>query len=338
MEEKKKTVYSAIQPSGMFTIGNYFGAMKNWVDMQNEHDCLFCLADLHAITVPQVPADLRRRTYECMALLMAIGIDPEKCILYVQSQVPAHTELTWILNCFSYMGELSRMTQYKDKSKKQGKNIRVGLFDYPVLMAADILLYQTDLVPVGSDQKQHVELARDIAERFNQLYSPTFTVPEPWFGKAGAKIMSLQDPAHKMSKSDDNVNGYISMLDDPDTIIRKFKRAITDSDTEVRYDCENKPGVSNLMEIYGCATRQSMEDIEKEFEGKGYGDFKLAVGQAVADAIKPIQDEYQRLLKDKGELENIMKNGSERAARIAYKTLAKARRKVGFVTVRERQD
>ena len=334
MEDQKKIVYSAIQPSGMFTIGNYFGAMKNWVPMQNDHDCLFCLADLHAITVPQVPADLRRRTYECMALLMAIGIDPEKCILYVQSQVPAHTELTWILNCSAYMGELSRMTQFKDKSKKQGNNIRVGLFDYPVLMAADILLYQTDLVPVGSDQKQHVELARDIAERFNGQYSPTFKVPEPWFGEAGARVMSLQDPVRKMSKSDENINGFVSMLDDPDTIIRKFKRAVTDSETVIRYDRENKAGVSNLMEIYGCATGQTLEEVSAAFEGKGYGDFKKAVGEVVADAIHPIQEEYHRLLSDKGALESIMKHGAEQAGRIAGKTLSKVRRKVGFVTAK----
>lgn len=331
MEEKRKVVYSAIQPSGTFTIGNYFGAMKNWVPLQEENDCLFCLADLHAMTVPQVPADLRRRTYECLAVLMAIGIDPEKSILYVQSQVPAHAELAWILNCNAYMGELSRMTQFKDKSKKQGENIRVGLFDYPVLMAADILLYQADMVPVGQDQKQHVELTRDIAERFNQAYSPTFKVPEPIFGKSGARVMSLQDPSKKMSKSDENVNGFVAMMDDPDTIIRKFKRAVTDSETEVRYDRENKPGISNLMEIYGCAAGLSMEAVEKEFEGKGYGDFKVAVGEAVAEAMRPIQEEYQRLMSDKGYLEEIMQRGSERAARIAAKTLAKVRRKVGLV-------
>lgn len=331
MEEKKR-VYSAIQPSGMFTVGNYFGAMKNWVDLQKENDCLFCLADLHAITVPQVPADLRRRTYECLALLMAIGIDPKQSILYVQSQVPAHTELTWILNCNSYMGELSRMTQYKVKSQKQGNTIRVGLFDYPVLMAADILLYQTDWVPVGSDQKQHVELARDIAERFNQAYSPTFRVPEPWFGTAGKRIMSLQNPDAKMSKSDDNPNGFISMIDEPGTIVKKFKRAVTDSETEVHYDKDAKPGVSNLMEIYSCATGQTIDAVEKTFAGKGYGDFKTACGEAVAEALRPIQTEFKRLIDDKGELEAIMANGADQAARIANKTLSKVRRKVGFVT------
>lgn len=331
MEEQKKIVYSAIQPSGTFTIGNYFGAMKNWVGLQDEYDCLFCLADMHAITVPQVPAELRQRTYQCMAMLMAIGIDPEKSILYVQSMVPAHAELSWILNCNTYMGELSRMTQYKDKSRKQGTTIRVGLFDYPVLMAADILLYQADLVPVGQDQKQHVELARDIAERFNQAYSPTFKVPEPLFGKNGARVMSLQDPAHKMSKSDENINGFVSMTDDPDTIIRKFKRAVTDSETCVRFDRELKPGVSNLMEIYGCAADLSMDEVQAEFEGKGYGDFKLAVGEAVADTLRPIQERYQNLMKDKAALEAIMKNGAMQASRIAGKTLMKAKKKTGFV-------
>ena len=329
--EKKKRIYSAIQPSGTFTIGNYYGAMKNWVALQDEHDCLFCLANMHAITVPQEPAKLRARTYECLAMLMAIGIDPEKSILYVQSQVGAHAELSWILNCTAYMGELSRMTQYKVKSGKQGSTIRVGLFDYPVLMAADILLYQADLVPVGADQKQHVELARDIAERFNTTYSPTFTVPEPLFGSAGRRVMSLQDPTSKMSKSDTNINGFISMTDAPNIIVKKFKRAVTDSETEVRYDPETKPGISNLMEIYCCATDKTIEAVEAEFAGQGYGTFKTAVGEAVAESLKPIQDKYAELLADKGELDNIMKNGAAQASRIAYKTLAKAQRKVGFV-------
>lgn len=330
---ENKIIYSAIQPSGTFTIGNYFGAMRNWVPLQEKNDCLYCIADLHAITVPQVPADLRRRTYESLAMLMAIGIDPERSILYVQSQVPAHTELAWILNCFSYMGELSRMTQYKDKSQKQGNNIRVGLFDYPVLMAADILLYQTDLVPVGSDQKQHVELARDIANRFNQNFTPTFKVPEPYFGENGARVMSLQEPGKKMSKSDTNVNAFVSMTDDPSVIVKKFKRAVTDSETDIRYDKENKPGVSNLIEIYSCATGIALEEVEREFEGKGYGDFKAAVGEAVAETLKPIQNEYNRLMADKGYLEQIMRTNAERAARISGKTLAKVRRKTGFVTV-----
>jgi len=329
--EEKKVVYSAIQPSGAFTLGNYFGAMKNWTQMQEDYHCLFCIADLHAITVPQVPADLRRRTYESMAMLMAIGIDPEKSILYVQSQVPEHTGLTWILNCFTYMGELSRMTQYKDKSRKQGHNIRVSLFDYPVLMAADILLYQTNLVPVGSDQKQHVELARDIANRFNTTFSDTFVLPEPYFGETGKRIMSLQEPQKKMSKSDSNPNGFVALLDDPDVMIRKFKRAVTDSEMRVAYDPKNKPGVSNLMEIYNCTTGRSLADIEKEFEGKGYGNFKMRVGESVVETIKPIQTEYQKLMQDKKYLESIMQENAEKASRIAQRTLRKARRKTGFV-------
>jgi tryptophanyl-tRNA synthetase len=283
--------------------------------------------------MPQLAADLRRRTYESLALLLALGIDPQKSILYVQSMVPEHAELTWILNCNAYMGELSRMTQFKDKAQKQGENIRVGLFDYPVLMAADILLYQTDYVPVGSDQRQHVELARDLAVRFNQAYGDVFKVPEAIFGESGARIMSLQEPTKKMSKSDENLNGFISLLDDPKQIVKKFKRAVTDSETEVRYDRENKPGVSNLMEIYACASGASLEAIAEEFSGKGYGDFKLKVGEAVADTIRPVQEEYKRLLADKGYLEQVMRNNAEAASRIAWRTLAKVRKKVGFVTV-----
>lgn len=331
--EKKKIVYSGIQPSGTFTIGNYFGAMKNWVKLQEDYQSLFCVVDMHAITMPQQAAELRKRTYESMALLLALGIDPQKSILYVQSMVPEHAELTWILNCHTYMGELGRMTQYKEKSRRQGENIGVGLFDYPVLMAADILLYQTDLVPVGNDQKQHVELARDIAVRFNQLYGNTFKVPEPIFGQAGARIMSLQDPLKKMSKSDDNPNGFVSLLDDPGRMIKKFKRAVTDSETEVRYDRENKPGISNLMEIYSCATEKSIAAIEKEFFDSGYGQFKGVVGEAVAETVRPVQDEYNRLLKDKAYLEQIMRSNAEFASKIAWKTLAKVRKKIGFVTV-----
>ncbi|MGD9475570.1 MAG: tryptophan--tRNA ligase [Eubacteriaceae bacterium] len=331
--EDKKIVYSGIQPSGTFTIGNYFGAMKNWVKLQDDYNSLFCVVDMHAITMPQLAADLRRRTYESLALLLALGIDPQKSILYVQSMVPEHAELTWILNCNAYMGELSRMTQFKDKAQKQGENIRVGLFDYPVLMAADILLYQTDYVPVGSDQRQHVELARDLAVRFNQAYGEVFKVPEAIFGESGARIMSLQEPTKKMSKSDENLNAFISLLDDPKLIVKKFKRAVTDSETEVRYDRENKPGVSNLMEIYACATGASLEAIGQEFSGTGYGDFKLKVGQAVADTISPVQEEYKKLLADKGYLEQVMRNNAEAASRIAWRTLAKVRKKVGFVTV-----
>lgn len=331
MAKQRKVAYSAIQPSGTFTIGNYYGALQNWVKLQDEFDCLFCVANLHAITVPQVPADLRRRTYESYALLLAAGIDPEQSIIYVQSQVKAHTELCWLLNCNTYMGELSRMTQYKDKSKKQGHNIRVGLFDYPVLMAADILLYQADVVPVGVDQKQHVEICRDIAERFNNTYAPTFTLPEPYFGVSGKKIKSLQEPGKKMSKSDKNVNAFVSLLDDKDTIIRKFKRAVTDSEAEVRYDTENKPGVSNLMEIYSCTNGKDYEAIAAEFAGKGYGDFKLAVGEAVADHLAPLQQRYQAFLSDKAYLEALMKENAERAARIADRTLAKAKKRMGII-------
>lgn len=331
--EEKKIVYSGIQPSGTFTIGNYFGAMKNWVKLQEDYRSLFCVVDLHAITMPQEPKELRKRTYESMALLLALGIDPKKSILYVQSMVPEHSELTWILNCHTYMGELGRMTQYKDKSRKQGENIRVGLFDYPVLMAADILLYQTNFVPVGSDQKQHVELARDIAIRFNQQYGQTFLVPEPIFGETGTRIMSLQDPTKKMSKSDENLNAFVSLLDEPKVMIKKFKRAVTDSETEIRYDREKKPGVSNLMEIYSCVTGSDLKAIEMEFSGKGYGDFKKNVGEAVAESIRPVQDEYYRLLKDKDYLEQVMRNNAEAASRIAFRTLAKVRKKVGFVKI-----
>lgn len=329
--EKRPIAYSAIQPSGTFTIGNYYGALQNWVKLQDDFDCLFCVANLHALTVPQVAADLRKRTFESYALLLATGIDPNTSIVYVQSQVPEHTELCWLLNCCTYMGELSRMTQYKDKSQKQGKNIRVGLFDYPVLMAADILLYQANIVPVGADQKQHVELCRDIAERFNNNYAPTFTLPEPYFGVSGKKVKSLQDPDKKMSKSDSNINSFVSLLDDRDTIIRKFKRAITDSDSVVRYDLEQKPGISNLMEIYSCTNGKTYEEIEAEFTNKGYGDFKMAVGESVADNLAPLQQEFKRLLADKAYLEEQMKINAQKASSIAIRTLRKVRKRMGVV-------
>jgi len=331
MEKTKKTVYSGIQPSGTFTIGNYLGAMRNWVPMQDQYDCIYAIADLHALTVPQVPAELRQRTYESMAMLMAIGIDPKKSVLYVQSHVPAHTELTWLLNCNAYMGELSRMTQYKDKSERQGKNIRVALFDYPVLMAADILLYESDLVPVGDDQKQHVELARDIAGRFNQNYSPTFVLPEPYFGETGTRLMSLQDPSRKMSKSDENQNAYVSLTDKPQVIRNKFKRAITDSLGKVQYDKAEQPGIANLMDIYSSCTGWTYEEIESEFNGKGYGDFKVAVGDAVVDVLEPIQQRYHELIKDKGNLESLMKENAQKASHRAQKVLRKVRKKVGLV-------
>ncbi|MBQ3182925.1 MAG: tryptophan--tRNA ligase [Clostridia bacterium] len=328
--DDKKIIFSGVQPSGILTIGNYLGAIKNWGAFQEDNNCIFCVVDMHAITVRQVPAELRKRTYETLAIYMACGISPEKSTLFVQSHVPAHAELAWALNCYTMFGELSRMTQFKDKSKKNADNINAGLFTYPVLMASDILLYQTDLVPVGQDQMQHIELARDIAQRFNQVYSPTFTVPEGFIPKSGAKIMSLGDPTKKMSKSDENVNGFVSLLDDRDTIIRKFKRAVTDSDTVVCRG-EEKHGVNNLMTIYSCFTGKSDEEIVKEFEGKGYGDFKLAVGEAVADGLAPVQAEFNKLMADKGYLEAVMKEGADRANRMAYKTLAKVYRKLGFV-------
>ncbi|HCX65448.1 MAG TPA: tryptophan--tRNA ligase [Eubacteriaceae bacterium] len=328
--EKKKVLYSGIQPSGSFTIGNYFGAIKNWVDLQQEYNCYFSIVDMHAITVQQEAKVLRKNSLDSFMALIACGLNPEEVIMYFQSQVSAHAELAWILNCYSYMGELNRMTQFKDKSQKQGENIKVGLFAYPVLMAADILLYQTDLVPVGQDQKQHLELTRDIANRFNNLYSPTFQIPEPYIKEQGARIMSLQEPEKKMSKSDENANGFVSILEEKDQIIKKFKRAVTDSDTQVRYDREEKPGVSNLIEIYSCAAGKTIKEVEGEFEGKGYGDFKAAVGEAVSDHLAPVREEFARLQKEKQEVERIMKSGAEKTSRAAYKTLSKVKRKVGF--------
>ena len=328
--EKKKRIFSGVQPSGILTIGNYLGAIKNWVDFQDSHDCIYCVVDMHALTVRQVPADLRRRTYETLAIYIACGVDPHKSTLFVQSHVPQHTQLNWILGCNTMFGELGRMTQFKDKSQKHADNVNSGLFTYPVLMASDILLYNADLVPVGSDQMQHIELARNIANRFNGAYSPTFTVPEGFIPKNGARVMSLQTPTKKMSKSDENQNGFVSLLDDKDTIMRKFRRAVTDSDTEVRRG-EGKDGINNLMSIYACFTGKSDEEIEKEFSGLGYGEFKEAVGTACADALTPIQAEFNKLMGDKAYLESIMKEGAERASFIANKTIAKVYRKVGFV-------
>lgn len=332
MLDERKVCFSGVQPSGNLTIGNYLGAIKNFSEFSEKFKCFYCVVDQHAITVRQVPADLRRRTYETLALYMACGLDPEKNTLYVQSHVPAHTELAWMLDCFTMFGELSRMTQFKDKSARHADNINAGLFTYPVLMAADILLYQTDVVPVGIDQKQHVELARNIADRFNQLYPNTFTSPEPLIPTSGAKIMSLADPTKKMSKSDENENAVVRILDDRDTVIRKFRRAVTDSDSEVRRG-EGKEGVGNLMTIYSCVTGKSDAEIEREFDGRGYADFKLAVGEAVADKLTPVREEYARLLADKGYLEEVMKKGSAEAAYYARKTLTKVRRKLGFVTL-----
>ena len=327
--EAKKRIFSGVQPSGNLTIGNYLGAIKNWTTLQDDYECLFCVVDQHAITVRQTPADLRRRTYEIMAIYIACGLDPVKNIMYVQSHVPAHVQLSWVLNCYTMFGELSRMTQFKDKSAKNADNINAGLFTYPTLMASDILLYQTDLVPVGADQRQHIELTRDIAIRFNSVYGDTFTVPEPYITK-GAKIYSLAEPSKKMSKSDENANAYVSILDKKDDIIRKFKRAVTDSDTCV-CRADGKDGINNLMTIYSCFTGKSDEEIEKEFAGKGYGDFKLAVGEVCAESLAPVREEFERLMKDKAYLEGIFRDNSEKASYLARKTLSQVYRKVGFV-------
>ena len=326
----KKVVLSAVQPSGNLTIGNYLGAIKNFSKFRDDYKTFYCVADLHAITVRQVPAELRRRTYETLALYIASGLDEKKNTLFVQSHVPAHAELGWMLDCYTMFGELSRMTQFKDKSAKHAQNINAGLFTYPSLMAADILLYQTDVVPVGVDQKQHLELARDIAMRFNQIYGDTFTVPEGYIATDTMKIMSLADPTQKMSKSDQNQNAVVYILDSKDDIMRKFKKAVTDSDAEVRYS-PDKPGVSNLMNIYKAFTGKSAEDIEKEFSGKGYGDFKSAVGEACADGLSHVREEFLRLTADKAYLESVMKSGADEAAYYARRTMSKVRRKIGFV-------
>ena len=329
--EKKPIIFSGIQPSGTLTLGNYIGALRNFSKLQDDYDCIYSIVDMHAITVRQNPADLRRRCMELAAIYIASGIDPKKSLIYCQSHVSAHAELAWVLNCFTYMGEMSRMTQYKDKCAKHADNINVGLFDYPVLMAADILLYQTNLVPVGVDQRQHLEIRRDIAMRFNGIYGDTFTLPEGYVPASGAKIMSLAEPTKKMSKSDTNVNSFILMTDDKDTIVRKFKRAVTDSDGVVRFDREAKPGVSNLMCIYSTFTGKSNDEIAAEFEGKGYGDFKMAVAEVTADALAPVQAEYDKILADKAYVDGVLKDGAERAARLANRTVSKVYRKVGLL-------
>jgi len=328
--DDKKTIFSGIQPSGCVTIGNYLGALRSWKNLQDEYNCYFCVVDLHAITVKQTPADLRRRCIELYAEYMACGLDPEKNVMFFQSHVPAHSELSWLLTCNSYMGEMSRMTQFKEKSKKAGANVGLGLLCYPVLMAADILLYNTDLVPVGADQKQHLELARDLAIRFNNTYSETFTVPEPYIPKNGARIMSLADPTAKMSKSAENQNAFVSILDEPDLVMKKFSRAVTDSDNRIIRDIENKPGVTNLIEIYSSCTGKTFEQIENEFDGKGYGDFKKAVGEAVVETIKPIQDNFKHFMEDKAYIEKCFTLGAERATYTANKTLMKVQRKMGL--------
>ncbi len=327
--EQKKRIFSGIQPSGDLTLGSYMGAIRNWVALQEEYDCLYCIVDMHAITVRQVPADLRRRSLEQLAQYIACGLDPEKNIMFIQSHVPQHAELAWVLGCYTQFGELSRMTQFKQKSQQHADNITAGLFTYPVLMAADILLYQADLVPVGEDQKQHVELCRDIATRFNFSFSDTFTLPEPFIPKLGARIMSLGNPENKMSKSDPD--GCVYLMDKPEDIMRKFKRAVTDCETAVRFDRENKPGISNLLTIYCAATGKTLEDAEAEFKDQGYGVFKPAVGEAVVELVRPIREEAAHLLSDKAYLESIYKQGAERASALANKTLRKVYKKVGFV-------
>ena len=331
MENEKKVLLSGIQPSGDLHLGNYLGAIKNWRELSDQFDCYWFMADLHTITVRQDPAQLRRRTLTQIATYIACGLDPEKNTIFVQSHVPAHAELGWVLDCYTMFGELSRMTQFKDKSAKHADNINAGLFTYPCLMAADILLYQPDFVPVGEDQKQHVEICRDIANRFNHVYGDVFKMPEPYIPKQGARVMSLNQPDTKMSKS--IPEGCVFLMEKPEDILRKFKRAITDSDTErcVRYDPQAKPGVSNLMQIYSAVTGQSMEAIEAQFEGKGYGAFKPAVGEAVVELLRPIREETERLLADKGYLESVYRAGAERAARVAERTLRKVYKKVGFL-------
>ena len=328
-QEKKKRIFSGIQPSGDLTLGSYMGAIKNWVALQDEYECLYCIVDMHAITVRQNPADLRRRALSQLAQYVACGLDPEKSVLFIQSHVPQHAELGWILGCYTQFGELSRMTQFKDKSAKHKDNITSGLFTYPVLMAADILLYQADLVPVGEDQRQHVELCRDIAQRFNGVYSDTFVLPEAFIPKMGARIMSLGNPDNKMSKSDPD--GCVFLMDKPEEIQRKFKRAVTDSETAVKYDKENKPGVSNLLTIYCTATGKTMDEAEADFVGQGYGVFKPAVADAVIELMRPIREESERLMADKAYLEGLYREGAQRAQYMANKTLSKVQRKIGFV-------
>ena len=329
MIDGKKVLFSGMQATGTLTIGNYLGALKNWVALSEEYECFYSVVDLHSITVRQDPAELRKRARALLTLYIAAGLDPKKNCIYYQSHVSGHAELAWILNCFTYMGELNRMTQFKDKSAKHADNINAGLFTYPVLMAADILLYQSDVVPVGIDQMQHLEITRDIAQRFNAIYGDVFTIPEPYIGKVGAKIMSLQDPARKMSKSDENPNASIYLMDDPDTIRRKFKRAVTDSEACVRYS-EEQPGIRNLIDIYSSCTGKTPQEVEKEFDGKGYGDFKAAVGEAVVDVLRPVQERFAELEKDKTYIDSIIKENAEKANYFAQKTLRKVQKKVGF--------
>ena len=328
-QTRKPVIFSGIQPSGMLTLGNFIGALSRFSQLQDDYDCIYCVVDEHAITVRQNPADLRRRCLELTALYIASGLDPEKSILYCQSHVSAHAELAWILNCFTYMGELSRMTQFKDKSAKHAENINAGLFTYPVLMAADILLYQTNYVPIGADQKQHLELCRDIAQRFNGVYGDVFTIPEPLISKTGARIMSLQEPEKKMSKSDLG-EGSVFLLDDPDTIRRKIRRAVTDSETEIRYDPENKPGVSNLLSIISALSGESFDSLCDELNGQGYGALKNRAADCAIAALEPLQAEYRRLVSDKDYLMKVQSDCAQKAAYLAAKTLRKVQKKIGF--------
>ena len=329
MLNDKKVLFSGMQSTGNLTLGNYLGALKNWVTLSDEYECFYSVVDMHSITVRQNPAELRKRARALLTLYIAAGLDPEKNYIYYQSHVSGHAELAWILNCFTYMGELQRMTQFKDKSAKHADNINAGLFTYPVLMAADILLYQADVVPVGKDQMQHLEITRDIAQRFNSIYGDVFTIPEAYIGKVGAKIMSLQDPSKKMSKSDENPNASIYLMDDPDTIMRKFKRAVTDSEAQVRYRDE-QPGIKNLIDIYCACTGKTPADVEREFDGKGYGEFKPAVGEAVVDVLRPLQERVADLEKDKAYIDGIIKNNAEKAQYYSNKTLRKVQKKIGF--------
>jgi len=329
MLDGQKVLFSGMQATGNLTLGNYLGALKNWVDIADEYMTFYCVVDMHSITIRQEPAEFRKRARNLLTLYIAAGLDPQKNCIYFQSHVPQHAELSWILNCYTYMGELSRMTQFKDKAAKHADNINAGLFDYPVLMAADILLYQADVVPVGIDQKQHLELTRDVAERFNSIYGDVFTIPEIYLGKTGRKVMSLQEPEKKMSKSDENPNASIYLMDDRDTILRKFKRAVTDSEGTILYRDE-QPGIKNLIEIYSACTGKSPAEVEKEFDGRGYGEFKPAVGEAVADVLGPLQQRFAELSKDKAYIDGIIKENAEKASYYATKTLRKVQKKIGF--------
>jgi len=329
--ENKKIILSGIQPSGTPTLGSYLGALKNWAALSDEYLCYYMIVDMHAITARQDPATLRRTQFEQLAQLIACGIDPEINPLFIQSHVPAHAQLSWVLNCYTMFGELSRMTQFKDKSTRNADNINAGLFTYPVLQAADILLYQADLVPVGADQKQHIELTRDIAVRFNGIYGDVFKLPEPYIGKVGARIMDLQNPTSKMSKSEIADGGCVLLMDTPEDIMRSFKRAVTDSETSVRYDAENKPGISNLIQIYSVCSGKSYDEIETEFDGQGYGVLKAHVGEAVVELLRPIREESLKLLADKAYLEGVFKSGAEKASHAANRTLRKVYKKIGFI-------